>query len=142
MRGPQLDVNYFNSSSAMAHNATECVSHSGTRFIFIPVAGKLYDLCEEDLQCMYQIPFSRCQIAPAPRGEIVGNCTCANGYHQIGYVSLQTSYFYSVFILFLNKSTCVQHQHRFRMIASSPNESPTFGAGCGVFIGNPHCVEL
>ncbi|KAL9694472.1 hypothetical protein quinque_013757 [Culex quinquefasciatus] len=51
----------------------------------LPIAGKLYDLCEEDLQCMYQIPFSRCQIAPAPSGEIVGNCTCANGYHQIGY---------------------------------------------------------
>ncbi|XP_065080947.1 prion-like-(Q/N-rich) domain-bearing protein 25 [Ochlerotatus camptorhynchus] len=51
----------------------------------LPIAGKLYDLCEVDLQCLYNIPHSRCQIATTPIGESVGNCTCANGYHEIGY---------------------------------------------------------
>ncbi|XP_058814040.1 multiple epidermal growth factor-like domains protein 10 [Topomyia yanbarensis] len=51
----------------------------------LPIVRKLYDLCEEDLQCLYNIPFSRCQITTVRNGESVGKCTCANGYHEIGY---------------------------------------------------------
>ncbi|XP_058467954.1 prion-like-(Q/N-rich) domain-bearing protein 25 isoform X2 [Malaya genurostris] len=52
----------------------------------LPIASKLYDMCEEDLQCLYNIPFSRCQIT-SRNGVNVGNCTCANGFHEISYDS-------------------------------------------------------
>ncbi|XP_055586047.1 prion-like-(Q/N-rich) domain-bearing protein 25 isoform X2 [Uranotaenia lowii] len=51
----------------------------------LPIARRLYDLCEEDLQCLYNIPYSRCQISTTANGESIGNCTCANGYHEVDY---------------------------------------------------------
>ncbi|XP_062539489.1 nidogen-like [Armigeres subalbatus] len=51
----------------------------------LPIAGMLNDLCEEDLQCLHRVPYSRCHIGTQLNGDRVGRCTCANGYHEIGY---------------------------------------------------------
>ncbi|XP_055524497.1 uncharacterized protein DDB_G0272420-like isoform X2 [Wyeomyia smithii] len=57
----------------------------------LPIARKLHDVCEEDLQCLHNIPYSRCQVT-TENSVSIGKCTCASGYHEIGYKCYNSAY--------------------------------------------------
>ncbi|XP_050082367.1 prion-like-(Q/N-rich) domain-bearing protein 25 isoform X2 [Anopheles aquasalis] len=48
----------------------------------LPIASKMYDLCEEHIQCLYNIPYSQCRITTGTDGITSGRCSCANRFHE------------------------------------------------------------
>ncbi|XP_049281862.1 prion-like-(Q/N-rich) domain-bearing protein 25 isoform X2 [Anopheles funestus] len=51
----------------------------------LPIASKIYDLCEENIQCLYNIPHSQCRITTGTDGITAGRCTCASRFHEAGF---------------------------------------------------------
>jgi hypothetical protein len=50
-------------------------------------SGKLFDECEEDNQCLENIPFSTCTLDTF-NSAFNATCACQKGFHEINYVSL------------------------------------------------------
>uniref|UniRef100_A0A182N5C8 EB domain-containing protein n=1 Tax=Anopheles dirus TaxID=7168 RepID=A0A182N5C8_9DIPT len=51
----------------------------------LPIANKIYDLCEENIQCLYNIPHSQCRITTGADGITAGRCTCASRFHEAAF---------------------------------------------------------
>uniref|UniRef100_A0A182F790 EB domain-containing protein n=1 Tax=Anopheles albimanus TaxID=7167 RepID=A0A182F790_ANOAL len=54
----------------------------------LPIASKMYDLCEEHIQCLYNIPYSQCRITTGTDGITSGRCSCANRFHEMNLVKM------------------------------------------------------
>uniref|UniRef100_A0AAG5CUP2 EB domain-containing protein n=1 Tax=Anopheles atroparvus TaxID=41427 RepID=A0AAG5CUP2_ANOAO len=75
-------------NSRCAQESCTCrVSHvlNENRNRCLPIVSRIYDLCEESIQCLYNIPYSQCRITTGTDGITAGRCTCASRFHEAGY---------------------------------------------------------
>lgn len=80
-----LDDEECVAGDAKCHDVCRCrTSHiiSTDRKECLPMAGKLYEFCDEDIQCTSNIPYSYCNLN--------GTCTCRENYHDVNYVSYKS----------------------------------------------------